>query len=110
MSFFHKQAECRKNHNTIREIHFQGQTFNKIDEIKQAAHSFSKNLYTKEMEIPPRQDHYPLSVVPKLVNEEDNRMMTAPITSEEISKVIHGMNPDKAPGPDGFTARFFTAC
>ena len=33
-SFFHKQAECRKNHNTIREIHFQGKTFNKIAEIK----------------------------------------------------------------------------
>ena len=71
-----------------------------MDEIKQEAHLHFKNLYTEEKEIPPRQDHYPLSAVPKLVNEEDNRMMTAPITSEEISKAIHGMNPDKAPGPD----------
>ena len=43
-------------------------------------------MYTEEMEIPPRLDHYPLFVVPKLVNEEDNRMMTTPITVEEISK------------------------
>ena len=109
-SFFHKQAECWKNHNTIREIHSQGQTFNNFDEIKQAAHSFFKNLYTEEMEIPPRLDHYSLSIVPKLVNEEDNRMMTTPITVEEISKALHGMNPNKAPGPNGYTARFFIAC
>ena len=69
-----------------------------------------KNLYTEENVIPPRQDQYPLSAVPTLVNEEDNRMMTTHITSEEISKAIHGMNPDKALGPDGFTARFFIAC
>ena len=36
--------------------------------------------------------------------------MTAPISTEEISKALHGMNPDKAPGPDGFTARFYTTC
>ena len=89
-SFFYKQAECRKNHNTIREIHSQGQTFNKFDEIKQAAHLHFKNLYTEENVIPPRKDQYSLSAVPTLVNEEDNRMMTAPITSEEISKSILG--------------------
>ena len=33
-SFFHKQAESWKNHNTIREIQFQGQTFNNFEEIK----------------------------------------------------------------------------
>ena len=108
--FFHKQAEPRKNHNTIREIQFQGQTFKKFDEIKHAAHSFNKNMFTEEMEAPPRPDHYPLSVVPKLINEDDNRRMTAPITSEEISKSLQGMNPDKSPGPDGFTARFYIAC
>ena len=37
-------------------------------------------------------------------------MMTTPITSEEISKALHGMNPDKAHGPDGFTAIFYIAC
>ena len=81
-----------------------------MDEIKQAAHLHFKNLYTEENMIPPRKDQYPLSAVPTLVNEEDNRMMMAPITSEEINKAIHGMNPDKAPGLDGFTARFFIAC
>ena len=34
MSFFHKQAELRKNHNTIIEIQSQGQIFKNFDEIK----------------------------------------------------------------------------
>jgi hypothetical protein len=81
-SFFHKQAESRKNHNSIREIQFQGQTFKKYEEIKLAAHSFYKNLFTEELEAPPRPDLYPLTVVSKLLNEYDNRWLTAPIMIE----------------------------
>ena len=81
-----------------------------MEEIKHAAHQHFKNLFTEENAIPPRHDQFPLSVVPMLVKEEDNRMMTAQITIEDISNAIQGMNPDKAPGPDGFTARFFIAC
>ena len=36
--------------------------------------------------------------------------MIAPKTTEEISIDLHGMNPDKALGLDGFTARFYIAC
>ena len=109
-SFFHKQAEARKNHNTIREIHFQDKTINNYEEIKLAAHSFYKDLFTEEMDTLPSLDRYPQTEIPTLINEEDNSKMTAPITTEEISKALHGMNLDKAPGPDGFTARFYTAC
>ena len=67
-------------------------------------------MFTEEMEAPPRPDHSLLFVVPKLINEDENRRMTAPITSEEIGKALQGMNPDKAPGPNGFMARFYIAC
>ena len=71
---------------------------------------FFKNLYTEKTEVSNRSEIYPLTMVPKLIKDEDNRKMIAPITSEEISKALHGMNPDKAPGPDGFMARFYIAC
>ena len=70
----------------------------------------STKMFTEEMVAPPRPDHYPLSVVPTLINENDNRRMTAPITYEEISKALQGMNLDKAPRPDGFMAKFYIAC
>ena len=109
-SFFHKQAEARKNHNNIREIHFQDHSINNFEEIKLAAHSFFKDLFTEERDTLPLLDRYPLSEIPSLIKEEDNRRLTAPISTEEIRKALHGMNPDKAPGPDGFTVRFYTAC
>ena len=62
------------------------------------------------MDTLPSLDRYPLTEIPTLINEEDNSKMIAPIMTEEISKALHGMNLDKAPGPDGFTARFYTAC
>lgn len=33
-----------------------------------------------------------------------------PFIEEEISNVIWDMEPDKAPGPDGFSAHFYRAC
>ena len=62
------------------------------------------------LEVPPSLDCYPLNVIPTLITEEENRIMIAPIETEEIIKALHGMNPDKAPGPDGFSARFYTVC
>ena len=109
-SFFHKQAEARKNQNNIREINYQDQVISNFEEIKAAAHSFFKDLFTEDMAAPPLMDRYPLSEVPMLINEEENHRLKAPITIEEIREAIYGMNPDKAPGPDGFTARFFIAC
>jgi hypothetical protein len=33
-----------------------------------------------------------------------------PTNEEEISKIIWSMDPDKAPGPDGFTIHFYRIC
>jgi hypothetical protein len=37
-------------------------------------------------------------------------MLNRPVSINEIKKVVFNMDPDKAPGPDGFTARFYTSC
>jgi hypothetical protein len=41
---------------------------------------------------------------------EDNSALTTSISKKEIKKAIANMEPDKAPGPDGFTARFIKVC
>ena len=33
-----------------------------------------------------------------------------PCTKEEVEKVVNSLPPDKSPGPDGFTNRFFASC
>jgi hypothetical protein len=67
-------------------------------------------VFTEELEAPTRPKLYPLMVVPKLINEDDNRWLTTPIMIEEINKSLQDMNPDKARRPDGFTGRFYIAC
>lgn len=36
--------------------------------------------------------------------------LEAPLEEEEIFAVVKALPTDKAPGPDGFTGRFYTAC
>ena len=44
--FFHKQAQARKIYNSINEIQVQDQVIKDFSGIKEAAHSFFKNLYS----------------------------------------------------------------
>jgi len=53
---------------------------------------------------------YPLSIIPDLIKEEINSKLTKEVTQQEIKEALDQMNPDKAPGPDGFTTRFYQQC
>ena len=67
-----------------------------------------KDLFTAPIEDPIDIDSHPFDLIPHLINLEDNNFLTAPITMEEVKKALSIMKPDSAPGPDGFTTRFFT--
>jgi len=47
-------------------------------------------------------------VVPDLITDRVNNMLTMLPTLEEISKGFFDLNKDSAPGPDGFGAIFFS--
>jgi hypothetical protein len=40
------------------------------------------------------------------VPEEDNEVLTAPFSEEEVKMVVFDMEHNKAPGPDGFPLNF----
>jgi hypothetical protein len=48
-----------------------------------------------------------LSLIAPKVTQEDNDMLVAPITREELKEALFQMHPDKAPGPDGFNPAFY---
>lgn len=47
---------------------------------------------------------------PSLINDEDNMTLTTPPDANEILVAIKSLDPDSAPGPDGFTGHFYTSC
>jgi hypothetical protein len=109
-SFFHKQTQARNNYNLINEIYWQDQLWTDPEDIKEAAHAYFKELYSAPVQEDLEIDSYLLSAIPNLITENDNRILNRPISLKEIKKVVFRMNPDKAPGPDGFTPRFFILC
>ncbi|GAU29062.1 hypothetical protein TSUD_278180, partial [Trifolium subterraneum] len=53
-------------------------------------------------------DHGPvLNLIQPKVTDDDNLVLTAPITKAEIQQALFHMHPDKSPGPDGFNPAFY---
>ena len=63
-------------------------------------------MYTAD----PNLIHTPvLSLLDALITNDDNAKLCAPFSDEEIADALFQIGPLKAPGPDGFPARFFSA-
>jgi hypothetical protein len=106
-SYFHKQAEARKQFKTVTEIQVQNQIIIDPEGIKAATFETFEELYseTQRTDIDPKE--YPLSLIPNLIKDDINNRLTKEVTQQEIKEALDQMNPDKAPGLDGFTARFY---
>lgn len=51
-----------------------------------------------------------LQHIPALVTLEDNNFLLRPVVLEEVRNAVFGLDPDSAPGPDGFTGIFYRQC
>eukprot|EP00253_Pinus_taeda_P024211 PITA_24211 len=78
--------------------------------IKRATHSFFKDLYSALEDPPIDSQAYSIDLIPHCVQDSDNIMLAATISKNEIKEALDCMDPDKALGPDGFTARFYLTC
>jgi ribonuclease HI len=107
-AFFHKQAQVRKCFNTISEIKVDRDTHNDFDHIKKAAFSHFQDLYREDKD--PNQYPDLLDIIPTVLSQRMKEKLEAKVTKDEVKKALFDMDPDKAPGPDGFSARFLQAC
>jgi hypothetical protein len=108
-SFFHKQAQNRRkkiqllpsfqilDNNLIPLNKSKKQAFQHFDSLYQHPSNEGTNEEAQEM----------LANIPNIVSEHDNNQLVREITEEEIAKAVWDMDPDKAPGPDGFSIRFY---
>ncbi|PNY16121.1 hypothetical protein L195_g012831, partial [Trifolium pratense] len=64
--------------------------------------------YFNQLFKPNSASHDPiLSLIAPKITHEDNERLVRPITKEELKEALFQMNPDKAPGPDGFNPAFY---
>jgi hypothetical protein len=104
-SYFHRQAIWRAQKNRIKKLRdSNGDWHESRSELEQLAFNFFKSLYEVDPGVCPNEL---LDLVGTKVTDEMNTQLCRKFTEKEISDALFQMGPLKAPGPDGFPARFF---
>eukprot|EP00253_Pinus_taeda_P019488 PITA_19488 len=101
-------AQARKCRNSISEIKNDNRTIKDFSSIKRATSNHFEKMYTEDVETSLNANL--IDVVPKLITAKMNQILEDKITINEVKEALFAMEPDKAPGPDGFTPRFLQTC
>lgn len=81
------------------------------DAIKAHALDFFRDLLSEASNTPDAEAiDSVLQHIPPLVTLQDNQMLLRPLELSEIRSAVFSLDPDSAPGPDGFTGVFFRHC
>jgi hypothetical protein len=89
------------------EIQIHNQTITDFEGIKLVVVHTFESLYIETQNSVIDPTSYSLSLIPSLIQENLNNRLTKVVDQQEIKEALDQMHPDKAPDPDGFTARFF---
>ena len=102
--YFHRKATWRHTKNKITRLRKEDGTWTEnAEEIGHMASSFFQHLYTREDHVDPSEL---LILFTQRVDDEMNNKLCEPFSEKEISDALFQIGPLKAPGPDGFPARF----
>jgi len=104
-SFFHQQARYRKNKNFISKLHEDGQILVSQEEKQEAVLNFYENLLGTAED-----REYTINLDALGIQQHDLSSLDSPFTEEEVWTTVRDLPLDKAPGPDGFTGRFYVSC
>ncbi|GAU48220.1 hypothetical protein TSUD_371200 [Trifolium subterraneum] len=102
--FFHMSATVRsKKKKVTKLIADNGTEVHTQEELCEVAKSYFDTLFKQR-----DGDHDPvLNLIQPRVTDDDNFVLTAPITKAEIQQALFQMHPDKSPGPDEFNPAFY---
>ncbi|XP_026428196.1 uncharacterized protein LOC113324069 [Papaver somniferum] len=107
-SLFHTNMKIRNAKNMISEL--EDNEGNVIADQTQIADFlvkyFQKKFEFQHVDI----DETLLEVIPKVIDEEDQAKLDVILGEEDIKKIVFEMDPESAPGPDGFSGIFYRSC
>ncbi|GKV44506.1 hypothetical protein SLEP1_g51682 [Rubroshorea leprosula] len=100
--FFHKCVKGRWRRNEISSIRINGKQHIEVEEIKEGVAKYFQQMFAEEKWKRPKLD----GISFKQITKEDNELLTAALSEQEIKEAIWNCDSSKAPGPDGFNFKF----
>ncbi|XP_062028868.1 uncharacterized protein LOC133744853 [Rosa rugosa] len=107
-SFFHAYARNKTARARINCLHDGHSLLTDLEDISNHVVTFYQSLYGPGT--PPRGIDEICNIIPNLITGEENAMLTAMPSPEEIKRTVFSMNPSSSPGPDGFPGAFYHNC
>ena len=105
MQFSHAKSVWRARRNRIKKLEDEnGNVFTDNKDMGQAASTYFEYIYSADsnLHVTPIID-----LIHPVISDETNGKLCAEFSEKEISDALFQIGPLKAPGPDGFPARFF---
>jgi hypothetical protein len=108
-AFFHRVLKGRQARNTISFLY--DEQGNKVEDIAQlkvmAVDFYRKLLGSKSTNFTAASAERIQHLISPIVPVDKAAVLVRDVTAEEIKSIFFSMKPNKAPGPDGYTAEFF---
>jgi exonuclease III len=104
-NFFHLQVRFRKKRNFISYLENEGRTVTSHEQMQEVLDDFFSNLLGSNIQRP-----YSLNLAACHRDAIDLSSLEAPFSEKEVRDTIGALPSDKAPGPDGFTGKFYKCC
>ena len=106
--YFHSLIRGRRRKLFIHRICTDEDTWIQGDEnIAKEACMYFQNIFTEKSD---KISEEVLNCIPRMVTDEQNQLLQQMPNMQELKKVVFSMNPNSAPGPDGFGGKFYQSC
>ncbi|CAM8968303.1 unnamed protein product [Rhodiola kirilowii] len=107
-AYFHAKASQRKRRNHIDGLkNKRGELCTSDHEIANIVTEYFIDIFHSQVNHNEDRWSNDLKIIPKLVTEDMNAMLTAPFSEGEVRRALFQMHPTKASGLDGFSALFY---